>query len=81
MENELKVLLTSIDSRFSGPKSRRLFEMITGKLDLDYNEIEVYLNKLVDFGGIQGDEIIKNDQKDAKVFLGLYTDYRKSKKV
>ncbi len=81
MNVELKELLMSINSRFSGPKSRRLFEMITGKLELDYDEIEIYLNKLKDFGGIQEDQIIQNNQRDAVTFLALFTDYRKSMRV
>jgi hypothetical protein len=80
MELELKQLLTSIDSRFSGPKSRRLYEMMTGKIDLDYDEIEAYLNSIKDFGGAQGDQFIQNNQKDAEAFLVQYTQYRQTMK-
>jgi hypothetical protein len=78
MDSKLKELLHSINSRFSGPNSCRLNDMIIGRLDLDYDEIESYLNKLKDFGGIQSDQIIQKNQKDAKAFLVLYTEYRNS---
>lgn len=81
MKRELKTLLTEIDSRFSGPKSRRLFEMITGKREIDYNEIERYLNYLNNLGGDDTDKTIKKNQKDAKEFLDKFLKYRKEKKI
>ena len=80
MEIELKELLSSINSRFSGPESRRLYEMIIGKLDLNYEEIETYLRKLTDFGGANPSQKILGIQKDAKAYLVLYTDYLSSAK-
>ena len=78
---ELKKLLTSIDERFSGPKSRRLFEMIEGKREVDYNEIVRYLTYLKNLGGDENDKQIKKNQMDASDFLKQFLEYRTRMKV
>lgn len=81
MKKELKKLLTSIDSRFSGPKSRRLFEMIMGKREVNYIEIEKYLIFLKNLGGDENDKQIKKNQKDAADFLEQFLEYRTRMKI
>lgn len=81
MKRELKKLLTSIDARFSGPKSRRLFEMIMGKREVNYNEIEKYLIFLKNLGGDENDKQIKKNQKDAADFLEQFLEYRTRMKI
>ncbi|HQY19797.1 MAG TPA: hypothetical protein PK294_01890 [Ignavibacteria bacterium] len=81
MKLELINLLSEIDSRFSGPKSRRLFEMISGKREVDYNEIERYLNYLKNLGGDENDKLIQKNQQDAADFLEQFLEHRKLMKV
>lgn len=79
MDKDLENILTKIDSRFSGPESCRLYDMLSGRLALDMNEIESYLNNLIDFGGIQGEEIVQRNQKDAKIYLEQFKEYKQTK--
>jgi len=74
MEIKLKELLSSIDSRFSGPASCRLNDMITGRLDFDDEEVEKYLIRLKNFRDIHGSNN-KNERKDAATYLKLFTQY------
>lgn len=71
MEIKLRELLTSIDSRFTGPASCRLNDMLSGRLALDNEEIERYLVRIKNFGYKNGNK----NGKDAEVFLNLFTQY------
>ena len=84
MEIELEKLLTTINSRFSGPESCRMQDMISGKLDIDTDEITNYLTRLINFGGINLNYQNKEDRSDAKIYLSqfkAYIDNRNKKKV
>lgn len=71
MEIKLRELLSSIDSRFSGPASCRLNDMLSGRLEVDNEEIERYLIRIKDFGGNN----TNNNRKDAETYLNLFTQY------
>ena len=72
MEIKLKELLTEIDSRFSGPASCRLNDMLTGRLEFDSEEIEEYLEKIMNFGNNHNKV---NDRKEAETYLNLFQEY------
>jgi len=74
MEIKLKELLSSIDSRFSGPASCRLNDMLSGRLEFDDEEVEKYLIRIKDYGDIHGSNN-KNNRKDAETYLKLFTQY------
>ncbi|MBK8982089.1 MAG: hypothetical protein IPM38_07140 [Ignavibacteria bacterium] len=79
MEIELREILTSIDSKFSGPASCRLNHMITGKLEYDYEEVVNYLLHLKKSGNIYGNGNTKEIQKDAADFLSQLRLYARNK--
>lgn len=79
MEVKLKELLTSINTRFTGPESCRLYEMMTGKLEFDDEEVKTYLIKLKDFSGLHGSDNKENDRKDASKFLSSFNEYMEVK--
>ncbi len=74
MEIKLRELLSLIDSRFSGPASCRLNDMLSGRLEFDDEEVEKYLIRIKDFGDIHGSNN-KNNRKDAETYLKLFTQY------
>ncbi len=75
MEIELEKLLNTINTRFSGPESCRMQDMINGKLDIDTDEIHNYLTRLINFGGINLNYQNKEDRSDAKLYLNQFTEY------
>ena len=75
MELELEKLLNTINTRFSGPESCRMQDMINGKLDVDTEEIHSYLTRLIKYGGINLNYQNKEDRTDAKFYLNEFTTY------
>ncbi len=75
MEIELEKLLNTINTRFSGPESCRMQDMINGKLDLNTDEIKSYLTRLINFGGINLNYQKQEDRRDAKAYLNQFTEY------
>lgn len=79
MEIHLKELLNSINTRFTGPQSCRLHDMITGRIEFDDEEVSIYLRRLKDFGGTNGSYKKQSDSKDAKVYLERISEYVKNR--
>ncbi|MBK7446388.1 MAG: hypothetical protein WAU38_03390 [Ignavibacteria bacterium] len=79
MDIKLKELLTSINSRFSGPQSCRLYDMSTGRINFDQHEVREYLSGIINFGGSYGSNSLKDNSKDAKIFLDLIDEYLANK--
>ncbi|MBS1516870.1 MAG: hypothetical protein JSS91_02155 [Bacteroidetes bacterium] len=79
MDKKLKEILVSIDSRFSGPQSCRLNDMITGKIRLDLPEVIEYLNILKEHGGAFGNNNNAKDNKDAENFLSQIKEFLDAK--
>lgn len=75
MDVKLQELLTSINSRFSGPQSCRVYDMSTGRINFDQYEVRDYLNGIIEFGGSYGSNNSKDNCKDAKVYLELIDEY------
>ncbi|MBS1552140.1 MAG: hypothetical protein JST15_08760 [Bacteroidetes bacterium] len=75
MDIKLKELLSSINSRFSGPQSARLYDMSTGRINFDQYEVRDYLNGIINFGGSYGSNNTQDNSKDAKVYLELINKY------
>lgn len=80
MDVKLREILSSIDSRFSGPASCRVNDMLSGKIDFDSEEVKDYLTGIKNFADIHGNDD-KNNVKDAEAFLQLIIKYKEENKT